>query len=208
MPIHRRLALYSDQEPPHHSGLDQRLLQLIGTPRPRIGYVAAEPDPQRYFFQRKREDYAALGAELVLYVDADSSAQAWVSLLQCQAIHLSGGNTFFFLDWLRRQGRLPELARYAGEGGVLIGVSAGAILMTPGIASAALCGDERMEGCSDDSGLALVDFHFWPHFGPGPVGDGTSLPAGNVYGCPDGSGIIVDGERIELFGQVRMIGHS
>jgi hypothetical protein len=38
---------------------------------------------------------------------------------------------------------------------VLIGVSAGAILMTPSVNSARLCGD---------AGLGLVDFHIWPHF--------------------------------------------
>ena len=46
----------------------------------------------------------------------------------CDAIHLTGGNTFQFSYWLRERGLDAELKRYAKAGGVLIGVSAGAIL--------------------------------------------------------------------------------
>lgn len=203
MPISRKLALYSDQEGPDNGPMDQRLLQLIGKHRPRLGYVSAEPDPQRYYFESKRQYYAALEVVLGDYVDAHSTASQWQALLGCDAIHLSGGNTFVFLQWLREQGRLADLTRYVAQGGVLIGVSAGAILMTPGVLSAELCGDERGEFSGEHRGLALVDFHVWPHFA---AQDDAVSDLAPLYGLPDGGGIIVDGQRTEFFGGVAVLG--
>ncbi|RAS38674.1 Type 1 glutamine amidotransferase-like domain-containing protein [Paraburkholderia bryophila] len=203
----RKLALYSDQDFPANEELDARLLRLIGRPQPKIGYIPAASDPERIYFRRKADYYAGIGADLVVYVDPgqDTSETEWSTLLSCDAIHLSGGNTFLFLSWLQRRNALPLLTRYVSEGGVLIGVSAGAILMTPSVNSARLCGDTRDERLMDNAGLGLVDFHIWPHFDSAIVTRDQSkwlstIP--NLYACPDGSGIIVDGTEIELFGQV------
>lgn len=204
---HRKLALYSDQH--DNPALDARVIRLIGRPSPILGYVSSEPDPTRACFEDCRDFYAARGAQLEVYVDADldSAAKAWAALFRCDAIHLSGGNTFEFLHWLRQRQLLPSLVRYVAEGGVLIGVSAGAILMTPSVRSAALCGDERRSGAQDDAAMGLVDFHVWPHFEADTVDDdqaglATTLP--NLHGCPDGTGIVVDGTTIELHGALRL----
>ena len=204
---YRKLALYSDQDFPANEEMDARLLRLIGRPQPKIGYIPATSDPERIYFRRKADYYAGIGANLVVYVDPsqDTSEAEWSTLLSCDAIHLSGGNTFSFLSWLQRRSVLPLLTRYVSEGGVLIGVSAGAILMTPSVDSALLCGDVRDEQLMDDAGLGLVDFHFWPHFNSESVtGDqsklSSTIPA--LYACPDGSGIVIDGKEVELFGQV------
>ncbi len=166
MSPYRKLAFYSDQDLPANEEMDARLLRLIGRPKPKIGYIPATSDPERIYFRRKADYYAAIGANLVVYIDPDQDASEaeWSTLLSCDAIHLSGGNTFSFLSWLQRRSVLPFLTRYVSEGGVLIGVSAGAILMTPSVSSASLCGDEQDEQLTDDAGLGLVDFHFWPHF--------------------------------------------
>ena len=120
--------------------------------------------------------------------------------------HLSGGNTFEFLRWLRAFGLLDALRAYAHDA-VLVGVSAGAILMTPDIGSAALCGDERGAEQLDDAGLGLVDFCVRPHFdGSAEATEGwlrySSSVSGLVYGVPDGSGVIVNGGVVELVGAV------
>ena len=78
--------------------------------------------------------------------------------------------------------------------------------MTPSAATAALCGDARPSGPVDDGALALVDFYFWPHHVPGATLDASvraALPdAALVYGCADGTGVLVDGDRVELHGAV------
>ncbi|MGF6765992.1 dipeptidase E [Paraburkholderia sp. GAS33] len=208
MSFYRKLALYSDQDFPANEEMDARLLRLIGGSRPKIGYIAATSDPERIYFRRKADYYAGIGANLVAYVGPgqDTSEAEWSTLLSCDAIHLSGGNTFSFLSWLQRRSALPVLTRYVSEGGVLIGVSAGAILMTPSVDSALLCGDVRDEQLEDDAGLRLVDFHFWPHFNSESVTQKQSKLSSTIpdlYACPDGSGIVIDGNEVELFGQVQ-----
>jgi dipeptidase E len=204
-----RLALYSDQEGPANSRVDARLLQLIAVSRPRIGYFSSSPDPDRAFFERKRAYYARIGAHLQSYVDAacepmDSAVDA---ALRCDAIHLSGGNTYAFLRWLRHHGLLPTLRAYAEAGGVLVGASAGAILMTPDIRTAALCGDVHDATLDGYQGLGLTSFLFWPHHpGCAATGAGWSLSLPRdlpVYACPDGSGIVVEGSSVEALGEAR-----
>jgi dipeptidase E len=207
MRIQRKLVLYSDQEIAGNGPMDDRLLRLIGRPRPRIGYISATPDPERTYFQHTRDYYAAIGADVPIYIDSHSiqSGPDWKALFLCDGIHLSGGNTFSFVYWLRQRNLLKILTQYVSEGGVLIGVSAGAILMSPSMRSAELCGDVRVGDVINDAAMGLVDFHIWPHFDSRAVGStqaelASSLP--NLYGCPDGAGIIIDGERVELFGRV------
>jgi dipeptidase E len=207
MSVYRKLAFYSDQEAPANEQMDARVLRLIGRSQPKIGYIPATSDPERIYFRSKADYYTGIGANLAVYVDPnqDTSDAEWSTLLSCDAIHLSGGNTFSFLSWVKRRGVLPLLTRYVTEGGVLIGVSAGAILMTPDVNSALLCGDVRDKQLMDDAGLGLVDFHFWPHFDSTSVNQNQSILASaipDLYACPDGSGIVVDGEEVELFGQV------
>ncbi len=201
-----RLALYSDVDHPDNDAMHQRLLALIGVPRPRVGYVASSPDPDRLYFGRTRDHYADLGASLACYVDEHSNDDAFAALLDCDAIHLSGGETFEFLAWLQRRARLPALRAYARERGVLVGASAGAILMTPDIRSAAWCGDREDVELADTRGLGIVPFAFLPHAGSVhetvrvPTPDMRADHASPLYACPDGSGLVVVDGEIEVFG--------
>ena len=204
-----RLALYSDQENPENPAMDARLINLIGVERPSIGYVSSSPDPDRTYFEPRKAYYAHLGADLSVYVDAENygAPGKLEALLSCDAVHLSGGNTYAFLAWLRKSGLLERLEQYALRG-VLIGVSAGAILMTPSIETSALCGDDASMSDGDDRGLALVSFRLLPHYEKGtslPTATRQSLSPGLTYGCPDGSGFIVDGEQVEVYGDVYIL---
>jgi dipeptidase E len=107
------------------------------------------------------------------------------------------------------RGLLPALRSYVAGGGVLIGMSAGAILMTPDIGSAAICGDTPYAPLSDSAGLGLVDFAILPHF-DGSDAQRAALAqlgkqvGGVAYGVPDGSGIMVNESRVELIGPVTL----
>ena len=123
-------VLYSDQVIAANEKVDQHLLSLLGPSRRRIGYVASGPDPERRFFSDKRSYYARCGLELSLFHDLDIAGDPR-ELFACDAIHLSGGNTAAFLARLRHSSLLGPLKNWAARGGILIGTSAGAILMTP-----------------------------------------------------------------------------
>jgi len=208
----RKLVFYSDTETVTNRWVDERLLRLIGCAKPRIGYVSASPDPERIYFDAQRRRYQSMGAECVVYVDEEvvHDAALVARLLTCDAIHLSGGNTFAFLHWLKRSPLIQQLPGYAAQGGVLIGVSAGAMLMTPGIACAELCGDSRNGLTPDDGALGLVDFHFWPHYPRDQVMSPTLAKRAREFPgllcCSDGGGVVVDGERVERYGPVGFYG--
>lgn len=208
----RKLVLYSDQVIPENAKVDQRLLSLIGKQHPTMGYIPSSSDPERIWFKQKQVYYEALGINLSVYyeIDVNYEPEKLNELLTCDAIHLSGGNTYHFLYWLRARNLLAPLREYVANGGVLIGTSAGVILMTPEISSASLCGDTPLagEGMTDLSALGLVDFAFLPHINQ--VDEAATLLKEYsqkyqrmIYGCQDGDGIIVNGEEIEYLGDIQ-----
>ncbi len=205
----RRLVLYSDQVIAANQQVDSYLLQLLGTTTARIGYISSSSDPQRQYFMAKQEYYKHYGFELALYVELDVAYDSSLldSLFACDAIHLSGGNTYYFLYWLQQRGLIERLQHYALHKGVLIGISAGAIIMTPSVNSAQLCGDTPYAPLTIYQGLGLVDFAFVPHV-QDTLEDYAHMQAyANhqqklLYGCHDGDGIIVAGETITLVGNV------
>ncbi len=202
-----KLVLYSNQGSPQSDSLDARLLQLLPS-RCTVGYVPASPDRDRKFFSGFARHYERLGIALRFFGLEDEFRPAEVAeLLKLDAIHLSGGNAFRFLHWLRARGLFSELQKYIARGGVLIGVSAGAILMTRDIRSAAICGDAPYPALGDNAGLALVDFAVLPHFDDSDAQRDALVRlsedlGGVAYGVPDGSGIVVDGAHVELVGDV------
>ncbi|MBD2019750.1 Type 1 glutamine amidotransferase-like domain-containing protein [Leptolyngbya sp. FACHB-36] len=205
----RRLVLYSDQAIAANRQVDQYLLQLLGTTAARIGYISSSTDPTRQYFTLKRQYYQQYDLELVLYVelDVEYNPDLLDPLFACDAIHLSGGNTYYFLYWLQQRGLIERLQHYANHQGVLIGVSAGAILMTPEIASAQLCGDEPYPPLTTCQGLDLVNFAFVPHVQDTPESQVCMQAYANhqqqvLYGCHDGDGIVVAGETVTLVGNV------
>ncbi len=203
------LILYSDQIFPGCSAIDRRLADIlkvrgIGN---RLAYVASGPEPDHTFFVNAQAYYRRFGLDLALFFDLDEphSAEDIAALFACDAIHLSGGHTGSFLDRLRRSGMIGPLRDWALSGGILIGVSAGAILMTPTIATDALFIGRRPEDVTDGDALDLVPFEFFPHLGD----DATYLPellrysthtAHPIVACNDSDGIVVTGRRIECVG--------
>ncbi|MFI5314107.1 MAG: Type 1 glutamine amidotransferase-like domain-containing protein [Myxococcota bacterium] len=203
-----KLMLYSDQIPPKTDRADDRLLALLGKNRVRMAYVGSGPDPERTFYAARESYYARLGIELLPFVEVEDIQRGahLEALLNADAIHLSGGKTFAFLDRLRTYQLFDPLRRFAVDGGVLVGVSAGAVLMTPSVRTGLLCGDSPPAEVSDPSGLGLVDFAFVPHLGRyASIVELEAYSRQNaqlLYACADGAAIAVDGGAVECIGDV------
>ena len=102
---------------------------------------------------------------------------------------------------------LLPLRQYVKQGGVLIGVSAGSILMTPDISICPLYVAEPIEVETDFSALNLVDFAFAPHFGERSPDLKTLREYSRehrtvVYACQDSGGIIVTEDNVKCVGGV------
>lgn len=207
-----RLILHSDQILPQSAKMDQQLPDLTGKPNPSVGYIPSEGASGMEFFRERQAYYAELGFELSVYFELDNQYHPEIlpSLLECDAIHLSGGNTYRFLHRLQERGMLQPLRDFVQRGGVLIGVSAGAILLTPDISTAALTGDVLEDPQMDLTALRMVDFAFVPHVdiirggleAAKQFSRSHHLP---VFACRDGDGIIVRDDELIRSGDVILI---
>lgn len=196
----RNLVFYSDQITPANAAIDARLTALLARRGPgrRIGYVASGPEPDRRFFRQRQDYYARQDLDLCLFFEAGTArgADDLAALLRCDAIHLAGGHTAGFLRRLSENDLLAPLRRWAEAGGVLIGTSAGAILMTPTIATDALFSGAAPDAHRDAAALDLVPFEFFPHLDARPsylddlirYSRATPRP---ILACADGDGVVV-----------------
>lgn len=204
------LAFYSDQIIPKNEGIDQKLLATMASNGlgARIGYIPSGPEPDRRFFQGRAAYYERHGLQLSVFYDLDAphSKDEENSLFCCDAIHLSGGHTGGFLSRLKRSGLIPRLKAWAADGGLLIGTSAGAILLTPTIATDALLIGRTPEDLMDETALGLVPFEFFPHLNSSSrylpelvrYSTYTTRP---IIACNDGDGLMVTDGIIGCIGQ-------
>ncbi|MBA5801592.1 Type 1 glutamine amidotransferase-like domain-containing protein [Rhizobium changzhiense] len=200
-------ALYSDQFIAENAPMDRRLAALILSRGNRIGYIASGPEPQREFFNEKRQYYLSYGLSLDLFFDLDafSGDEEIGRLFSCSAIHLTGGHTGDFLGRLRQSGMLDKLRAWARDDGIVVGTSAGAILMTPTIAVDALFSGGSPDAVQDGAALDLLPFEFFPHLNDDPgylaallrYSETTANP---ILACRDGEGLILGNGLVEIFG--------
>lgn len=207
----KRLVLYSDQMIEENKKIDEELLKLIGKENPRIGYIASASEKDRKYYNQKVEYYQKLGVENLLYFDLDQEYDASKvdELLSCDAIHLSGGNTYYFLHSIKKRNFIPLLNEYVSSGKVLIGISAGSILMSEAI-DIAQFGDDNFLNLKDTRSLGLVDFEFFPHWNKAysylaEVKEYSKIYHKIVYACKDGDGIIVENDKVRFLGDILKI---
>jgi len=222
------MVLYSGGQEKRNSSIHESLLELALRRASRkrrsdirMSYIPFVEDGAKPYYQRFVRRYRSFGATHFECVPPDrpellTKGQAWRraerTLLESDIIYLSGGNTFTFLHHLRRSGLLKVLDHFARRGGVLAGLSAGGILMTPNIGLAGYPDfdrDDNEVGLSKraEKSLGLVNFEFFPHYRQSAryrnaLQDYSKRTGVPVYACRDGSGIIIEGDRFTAHGEV------
>ena len=179
-----------------------------------LGYLASGHEPELSYYGVTQKQYAELGMSLRHYLDLEQgyTLAGLDTLLSCQAIHLAGGDTFQFLAQLQARGLMESFKTYLNRGGILIGLSAGAMLMTPTIACASLCGDVNHLGLSDLRALALLPYQFLPHSDLSDGGVALSVQAASLLEastlaeyplilCSDEDAVIATKTGLRGFGQ-------
>ncbi|QFU23115.1 Type 1 glutamine amidotransferase-like domain-containing protein [Shewanella eurypsychrophilus] len=202
------LAFVSDPNTDNGVAAIKYVVDSLGSCLKHIGHIASQPDPGRGYYVSTQQMYSRLGGRLNCYLELEDgfNEASLKQLLACDVIHLSGGDTYRFLKWLRYRGLLPVLRQYVTEGGALIGVSAGAMIMTPSVETASLCGDINRVGLQVLSGLSAVPFHFVPHVSytqtPAIIEQelrALSKGISQVYFCSDNDSLVIDnGNVIEM----------
>lgn len=207
----KKLILHSDQIE-GKTQIDEASLHLFDSLKPKIAYIPSQSDFERKYFNEKVKWYKQYGINDLVYFDIDKEYDTGKKdeLFACDGIFLSGGNTYYFLSNLKKRNFLPFLRDYVEKGGVLIGVSAGSIIMSKTIDITTLH-DENTTGLRDYFSLGLVNFDFFPHLNWNKekylkdLVEYSKTSKSAIYACNDGDGIIVDDDNMQFFGEVLKI---
>ncbi len=190
--------------------LGTEILKLGG----RIAYISSSPQMwPLIWYQATVRNYKSINHSIsVDYFDLSSkfSDKDLRKLLQYKIIHLSGGNTFEFLAQVRERGMKEILDICIRENKLIVGTSAGAILLTPSIHTASLgIGDENDAELMDLTSLGYVNFEFYPHYYPTPEIDTAlhqrAIDSGiPLYATTDSQGLFIDNATIQVYGDVKI----
>lgn len=206
-----KLVLYGGGHSKENGDLDQALLKLVGKKSPQVTLIPSQTydsdvEFREFILQYSKYDITKF---LMLPIDYAVDKVLLSQALKSDVIHLSGGNTYYFLKYLRKSKLIPEIRKFVARGGVLTGLSAGAIIMTPVIKSAGVpsfdC-DANEEKLKNLKGMNLVKFEFFPHYVNSKRYENElkaySLKTKNpLFACPDGSGIIVEDKSMTFVGR-------
>lgn len=209
-----KLFFFSDQvkESPENQRMDKLLFDGIDPKNIKIGYIPSTEDKERNYFHTKVNYYREYGITDIRFFDLYEDFDSWKveDLLSCEIIHLSAGNPIEFRAAIKKRRMENVLWQYFNQGGIIVGVSGGAVQLGK---SANLF--QLFIGGSNDGDLgtlSIVDFEFLPHYNRWnddfkqsvqsySESSGTTIYAGN-----DGDGLIVheDG-KVEVIGDIVVI---
>ena len=205
------LVLYSGGDDDENIHLDIEAIALTQKKSPSITYIPSCSYDSEVEFYDFVKHYRKLGINRFIHfpVDIDYDATIKKEAFDSDIIHLSGGNTYYFLMHLRKKRLLKELKEFVAKGGVLTGLSAGGILMTPNIDTAGFPHfdkDDNEDNVTNFKAMSLVDFEFFPHYKNSKRYDAELVSHSVkskriIYACPDGSGIVVNEGSLKFNGK-------
>ena len=132
-----------------------------------VSFIPTANVPQDYdgYVVSARAAFEALGLIIdELEVSTASASDIQSKLTQNDYIYVSGGNSFFLLQELKRTGADQLIIDQVNQGKLYIGESAGSIITSPDIAYiSAMDSTKKAPELTSTQGLHLVDFYTLPH---------------------------------------------
>ncbi|UYZ23785.1 Type 1 glutamine amidotransferase-like domain-containing protein [Mesobacillus jeotgali] len=206
----RKLVLLSDLRN-MNPALIRKIKNITGGQSLRLAYIPSRTDKERWYFDKAKPEFSEMDITDFFYfdVDEDFESSQLVEFTSCDAIFLSGGNTYQFLKNLKDRNIFKHIKQMVNEGKPLIGVSAGSMIMSKSIKIAAFH-DENEVQLNELSGLELVDFEFMPHWNREKDQLEELLKYSltqeeSIFTCNDGDGIVIEGDEIEFYGDIKEI---
>lgn len=129
-------------------------------------------------------------------------------LNDCDCIYVSGGNTFFLIQELRKTGTDKLIKEQVEMGKLYIGESAGTIILSPNIEYAKKMDDylTLTPNFNDFTGLGIIDFYPVVHFNCFPFEEATRNII-NEYGhlplkpITNQQAIVITGDAVSILGK-------
>ena len=137
--------------------------------------TATNVDEYKKYIHLTQKAFEDFGYEVENFdVSIFSEEIAKEKLSEAKIVFISGGNTFYLLQELKRKNLIPYLKERIENGLLYIGESAGSVIVAPDIEYASVIDDKIVATELDDyTGLNLVDFYIVPHFEEEPFVEGS-----------------------------------
>ena len=128
--------------------------------------TATNVDEYKKYIHLTQKAFGDFGYEVENFdISIFSEEIAKEKLSEAKIVFVSGGNTFYLLQELKRKNLIPYLKGKIENGLLYIGESAGSVIAAPDIEYASIVDDKTLATELDDyAGLNLVDFYIVPHF--------------------------------------------
>lgn len=138
-------------------------LEVLAEKRVVIITTASEDKEKNVHALEAHSQLSVLGFGWVEFFDLEKRYAR--ELLDYDLIYVSGGNTFYLLDWVKRSGFDEVVHEFLKKGGLYVGVSAGSLIAGVSIEVLNFIDmDENSVGLKDFSGMRLVDKVVMPHY--------------------------------------------
>lgn len=137
--------------------------------------TAGNVEEYRGYIDEALQTFADLGFQVeILDISACDRETAQAKIFQSKLLYISGGNTFYLLQELKKKQLLSLIKEQIADGMVYVGESAGAIITAKDIDYNKLMDDKSVAAELNDTGaLNEVDFYVLPHVGEEPFVEST-----------------------------------
>jgi len=171
--------------------------------------TASLPEKMKFYVGAGKRALQKLGLVVVeLEISTATKEEISSELRSNDAIYITGGNTFFLLQELKRTGADKIIVEQIKSGKLYVGESAGSIILSPNVEYVKDMDDvQAAPNLESFSGLDLVDFYPLPHHTNSPFKKVVEKIISN-YGekislCPisNAQAIAVHGKNVEVLGK-------
>ena len=128
--------------------------------------TATNVDEYKKYIHLTRKVFEDFGYEVENFdISVFSEETVKEKISETKIVFVSGGNTFYLLQELKKKNLIPYLREKIENGLLYIGESAGSVITAPNIGYADIVDDKALATeLNDYTGLNLVDFYVVPHF--------------------------------------------
>lgn len=171
------------------------LKKLKNNPR-RLAYIPSRSDFGQSYFQRVIDTYSEIVEEFI-YCDLESND--YDGLFSADVIFIAGGDECFILKNLLSKGLASKIVDFLNEGNVLIGLCAGAQVISKDIIFVEPSKREKkLEALG--YGLGIIDYIVFPRYDESIDRDTlvTYYPDENIILIGIDGVVLIDGKRVAL----------
>lgn len=145
--------------------------------------TASKPEEVTFYVDKDRLAFEKLGMKVeILNIEQENYETIEKTLNKNDYIFISGGNTFYLLQELKKSQADKIISNLINQGKPYIGSSAGSIVLAPDIEYIKTMDDSpKAPELSDTKAMGIINFSILPHFGNEPFSDITQQIFNNFH---------------------------